>query len=64
MTYDSGVFLKVNNGMLGMKYDGCGALGCWAMTLDAQRLPVRVALAVCRKHGGFHRIRPTTSSPR
>ena len=54
MTYDSGGYsLKVNNGMLGMKYDGCGGFGVLgAMLLIAQRdLPVRVsALLPCAEN--------------
>ena len=48
-----GYSLKVNNGMLGMKYDGCGGFGVLgAMLLIAQRdLPVRVsALLPCAEN--------------
>ena len=52
MTYDLGVFLKVNNGMLGMKYDGCGGFGVLGDAVDSQRdLPVRVsALLPCAEN--------------
>ena len=71
MTYDSGGYsLKVNNGMLGMKYDGCGGFGVLGDAVGSRKetsaAPVRVgaALLPCAETWWIPpRTVPTTSSP-